>query len=116
MAPHEYGAFYWCVKVDPALSPDGEIYGYADHVQVQDGCLLLCAAGKDGRERHNLVVAPGQWRALFQVPGSSSRQASLETIVDRVTDAIMRRLKTTPPLASELAALFGQAEASGGER
>ncbi len=34
METHKYGSFYWCVKVQQDISPNGEIYLYADKVEI----------------------------------------------------------------------------------
>ena len=59
-----YGAYYWCVKTD--LSESGEIYVFADVVRhLPTGGVLFVAKESDGGERANLVLAAGQWTAVF---------------------------------------------------
>ena len=62
----DYGRYYWCVKVPKTVSKDGEIYVYADQVRVLPSGVLECVAqSKDGIERMNLGLAPGQWTAIY---------------------------------------------------
>ena len=60
MSADENGRYYWCVKTP--LSPDGEIYVYADRVSVRDGSLILLS---EDRHEINMAFAPGNWRACF---------------------------------------------------
>jgi len=58
----KYGDLYWCVKVIESVSPDGEVYIYADEVKTtQDGSLWLI--GKKGHP--NLVLPSGKWLACY---------------------------------------------------
>lgn len=61
MTTEHYGKYYWCVKVTPDISPDGEIYLMADEVQVDSsGCLVL-----SGKSSANLILPATKWLACF---------------------------------------------------
>ena len=56
-----YGKYYWCIKVDESISPDREIYVYADEFRISEGALD--AIGKDGYSL--LTIAKDFWHAYF---------------------------------------------------
>lgn len=61
-----YGQRYWCVKVATEVSSSGEIYLLGDRVELQDGALIILSPDRgDGYRLTNLVLAPGQWRAVY---------------------------------------------------
>lgn len=60
--PENYGRFYWCAKVNASAAPSGEIYVYADSVNVVCGALVFTRHSEHGR---NLIIAPGLWRAVY---------------------------------------------------
>ena len=66
MKPHEYGKKYYCVKVSKALSEDGEIYAYADEIQISEGgdLKLICSNNCD-EIYPGLIIAKGQWLAIY---------------------------------------------------
>ena len=60
----KYGNYYWCIKTDVSHET-GELYAYADKVQVdQAGCLVLIRC-KDGEELPTLAFAQGSWKAFY---------------------------------------------------
>jgi len=61
-----YGGRYFCVKVSGELSDNGEIYVLGDRVKVDEGALMVLSPERDdGYRLTNLMVAPGQWRAVY---------------------------------------------------
>ena len=66
----KYGQYYWCVKVTPDLSPEGEIYLFADEVNAMPGGTLeflrLKTAAKGPTQRYpNLILPAGKWLAVY---------------------------------------------------
>jgi hypothetical protein len=62
-----YGDFYYCVKVTKDLSPDGEIYIYADDVNTgRDGSLFLWHRDLEKQSVFpNMIIPNGKWLAIF---------------------------------------------------
>ncbi len=63
-----YGQFYWCVKVDKSLSQNGEIYLYADKVEITPTGDLVFYAYRPDRDpnfSYNLALAAGRWITFF---------------------------------------------------
>jgi len=61
---HTYGNYYWCIKT--ALSDNGEIYAYADEIEVKEGALILVHYYDKTHKWHpNLVIPAGQWSCIF---------------------------------------------------
>lgn len=58
-----YGNFYWCVKTDQAT--DGEVYAFADRVEVTAGGDLILWRVKDDGEIQNMSFAKGHWSAFY---------------------------------------------------
>lgn len=59
MTTTNYGRYYWCVKVPSNISEDGEIYLYADKVEITpNGDLILWSSLNEKREEPfaNLVL------------------------------------------------------------
>jgi hypothetical protein len=68
MAIDNYGKSYWCVKVPINISPNGEIYLYADKVEITShGDLVFWSEENEKREKsfQNLSLASGFWIAFF---------------------------------------------------
>ena len=58
------GDYYWCIKTE--LSDNGEIYAYADEIEVKEGALILLSCYDETHKRHpNLVIPAGQWSCIF---------------------------------------------------
>lgn len=62
-----YGELYWCAKVTKDISPDGEIYVFADSVKTVDGTLQFI--GHFSQEQETafpvLIIPAGKWLASF---------------------------------------------------
>ena len=59
-----YGNYYWCIKTE--LSDNGEIYAYADEIEVKEGALILVHYYDKTHKWHpNLVIPAGQWSCIF---------------------------------------------------
>ena len=59
--PHNRGNLYFCVKTD--LSNSGDIYLWADHVNLdQRGCLSFYGGEKG---ELNMAFAAGSWQAVY---------------------------------------------------
>lgn len=56
---------YWGLKVVKELSPDGEIYLYADIVIEKDGNLTFLYQDKEGTFIPGFAVAKGHWICYF---------------------------------------------------
>ena len=52
--PEKYGKYYWCVKVAKSLSKSGEIYLYADEVEVLNACVVFRQI--DSGHKINLMI------------------------------------------------------------
>jgi hypothetical protein len=70
--PGQYGSRYWCIKVLPSVSPNREIYVYADQITVTPTGDLLAHGGY--RREHGadpekplvvLALAAGKWSAFY---------------------------------------------------
>lgn len=62
MAAHNYGRYYWCIKVTRDVSSDGEILLSADEITVgPEACLI--AMGSQGQPV--LVIAPRKWTSFY---------------------------------------------------
>ena len=74
----KYGRFYWCIKT--GLSKEtGEIYAYADEVQIdQTGCLTLIQHHDDGRRTPTLALASGSWQAFYAATALDGSAVSVE--------------------------------------
>ena len=58
------GDYYWCIKTE--LSDNGEIYAYADEIEVKEGALILVHYYDKTHKWHpNLVIPAGQWSCIF---------------------------------------------------
>ena len=64
MPTSDAGRYYWCAKVTKDLSPDGEIYVFADDVVLTDGAAVFLR-DSDGKQYPNLVISAGKWSAVF---------------------------------------------------
>jgi hypothetical protein len=76
-----YGTRYFCVKVPFEISGDGEIYLYADRVELRDGALIFWGKyypsefrdgrayvdydKKDGDEMALLILNKECWKAYY---------------------------------------------------
>lgn len=63
-----YGNFYWCVKVDRDISPDGEIYLMANSVEMDTSGSLRFKGNRNkdgGYTVDNLIIGPGKWKAVY---------------------------------------------------
>ncbi len=65
MGPLDYGTKYWCIKVPPEISEDGEIYVYGDKVSITETGALLVTRYKEDFDQVNLSLAPGNWTVVF---------------------------------------------------
>jgi hypothetical protein len=68
MTTNRYGKSYWCVKVPRNISSSGEIYLYADKVELTpDGSLIFlrCPEDSDKEPSPNLALAAGSWIVMF---------------------------------------------------
>ena len=66
--PMEFGKFYWCVTVPSAIARAGQIYLYADRVEVTPAgdVLFWRAPGIGEQQDHlNLSLARGCWYTVF---------------------------------------------------
>lgn len=71
--PSKYGKLYWCVK--SGLSEDGEIYVYADQIDMsEDGGLVML--GREGQV--NMAFAAGQWTAVFAASALDGSAVAVE--------------------------------------
>jgi len=62
----KYGKYYWCIKVIPNISPDGEVYLMADRVDTTpDGSIRFIHDRDDGTSCINLLLASGKWIAVY---------------------------------------------------
>lgn len=62
---NRYGRYYYCVKA-PRISADGEIYAMADEVVIdKSGALVLNHVTEHGNRQINLIVASGEWDAVY---------------------------------------------------
>lgn len=86
MAPHNYGNYYFCIKVSEEVSKDGEIYVHADRIEFRDGALLFWGRtypdksldekdptnrwsdydNPDSEEELNLILNKDQWKICFR--------------------------------------------------
>jgi hypothetical protein len=55
--------WYWRIKVPEAVSPSGEIYVYADEVELTAHGDLVC--WRDEPRHVNLALAAGTWIACY---------------------------------------------------
>ena len=60
MAAEDYGNYYYGIKTK--LSKDGEIYAFADNVNITDNGELVLSR-KDGLP--TLCIAAGKWDCIF---------------------------------------------------
>jgi hypothetical protein len=68
MSTENYGKSYWCVKVPPNVAPTGEIYLYADRVEITShGDLVFWREENEKRKEpsQNFSLASGFWIAFF---------------------------------------------------
>lgn len=62
----KYGQYYFCAKVSPGLSQNGEIYLMADEVEISaEGGLVFWRKKEGGPRLPNLILAKGQWAAVY---------------------------------------------------
>ena len=73
--PACYGSRYWCIKT--ALSPDGEIYVWANEIKVENGALICTGtygssmddftdtAIQQKPHMNNFVIGAGKWKAFY---------------------------------------------------
>lgn len=75
--PMNYGKSYWCVKTP--LSKDGEIYLYADRVELREGTLIFWGRfypprgeseppdydNPEGEERILFIFNKDKWKACY---------------------------------------------------
>lgn len=75
-----YGQYYWCVKVFPDLSREGEIYLFAEEVNIHtDGSLVFLRAAPPGKPRSPVFVfAGGQWIAFYAASVLDGRPVAVE--------------------------------------
>lgn len=77
----EFGKFYWCVTVPEAISKDGQIYLYADRVEITTGgeVLFWRGAGLGEQQDHlNLSLARGYWQLVFAASMLDSHAVAVE--------------------------------------
>ena len=73
----KYGNLYWCIKTDVSLKT-GEVYAFADKVQIdQAGCLVLLRC-RDGEELPTLAFAPGSWQTFYAASVMDGSAVSVE--------------------------------------
>jgi hypothetical protein len=88
----KYGARYWCVKVPISLSPDGEIYVYADRVDLVSGALVFVSDaivthnGPDTVAQPGLSIAAGSWIAVFAASVIDGSAVAVEHWKDEVAE------------------------------
>ena len=59
-----FGQYYWCIKTE--LSQNGEIYAYADKVELKEGALILTHYyDQDHTMKPNLIIPAGKWSCLY---------------------------------------------------
>lgn len=74
----KYGKYYFCAKVTSDLSKDGEIYAYADEIDISlDGSLQFIQV-KNNMKYKNLVIAKGKWLAIFSASVIDGSAVSVE--------------------------------------
>ena len=58
------GDRYWCVKTD--LSESGEIYFYADEIEVNsNGDMIGWVKPEEGNDWQGIAIASGNWSVFF---------------------------------------------------
>jgi hypothetical protein len=65
MPAEQYGNSYWCIKVPQNISPNGEIYVFADRVEITSNGDLIFWREKDEKKFQNLVLASASWLVFF---------------------------------------------------
>ena len=64
----EFGKFYWCIKVPEAIGATGQIYLYADRVEITASgeALFWRGPGLGEQQDHlNFALARGCWLVVF---------------------------------------------------
>ena len=73
MEPKRYGSRYWCVK--SKQSTDGEIYLWADVVELADGSLVF----RGGSHGQGLVIFNKTiWTAVYEADPKSKTPLSVD--------------------------------------
>jgi hypothetical protein len=68
-----HGRFYWCIR--SPQSEDGEIYIYADKLEVSpDGALVAWRTPEAEPPHINLALAAGQWTVDMRLHGPRQRR------------------------------------------
>lgn len=85
MSTDNYGRYYWCVKVTPDVSADGEIYVMADDVIViASGTINFIRRREDDTITINLGIASGKWLAYFAASLMDGSAVAVEHWKDEV--------------------------------
>ena len=72
----KYGRYYWCIKT-PA-SEDGEVYAFADRIEVTPNGDLMLWTGRDELSYQSMSFAKGNWSAFFAASVIDGRTISAE--------------------------------------
>ncbi len=72
------GRYYWCIKVTDQLSENGEIYAYADAVVTNPDGSLALISHKGDKEQVTLLIAAGEWLALYAASLMDGSAVSVE--------------------------------------
>ena len=78
----KYGKCYWCIGSPDA--PDGEIYAYADRIEVgHSGELMLIR-----QTEPNLILAPGRWRFCYAASVLDGSAVAVEHWTGQIVEAV----------------------------
>lgn len=85
----QFGRFYWCIKVPVPVSGNGEIYVYADEMEIGSDGSLRAIKQIDEGHHYNLVLASGSWLVFYAaslLDGSAVAVEHWEGEIDRGED------------------------------
>jgi hypothetical protein len=86
-----HGRFYWCVR--SPQSEDGELYMYADRLEVSSSGALI--GWREGEPPHiNLALAAGQWTCAFMAHVHDGSAVTVERWKGEVVESIEQRSRT----------------------
>jgi hypothetical protein len=88
-----HGRFYWCIR--SPQSGDGEIYMYADRLDVSpDGSLIAWRTPEAEPPHINLALAAGQWTCAFMAHVNDGSAVTIERWKGEVVESIEQRSRT----------------------
>jgi hypothetical protein len=94
-----HGRFYWCIR--SRQSEDGEIYIYADKLDVSPEGSLVAWRTPEGEPPHvNLALAAGQWTCAFMAHVNDGSAVTIERWKGEVVESIEQRARTRCTLSA----------------